>query len=37
MPEMDGFDVLTIMKADEQLKDMPVIIMSANESTEIVS
>jgi len=37
MPEMDGFELLTIMKADEQLKDMPVIIMSANESTDIVS
>jgi CheY-like chemotaxis protein len=37
MPEMDGFELLTLMKADESLKDIPVIVMSANESTHIVS
>jgi CheY-like chemotaxis protein len=37
MPEMDGFELLTIMMQDERLKDIPVIIMSANESTNIVS
>lgn len=37
MPEMDGFQLLSIMKADEKLKDIPVIIMSANENTNIVS
>ena len=37
MPEMDGFEVLQIMKGDEQLKNIPVIIMSANDSTAIVS
>ena len=37
MPEMDGFELLTIMKQEESLKDIPVIVMSANESTHIVS
>jgi CheY-like chemotaxis protein len=37
MPEMDGFELLTIMKQEESLKDIPVIVMSANESKDIVS
>ena len=37
MPVMDGFELLTIIKQDEDLKDIPVIVMSANESTAIVS
>jgi CheY-like chemotaxis protein len=36
MPEMDGFELLSLMKDDPRLKDIPVIIMSANESTEVV-
>lgn len=37
MPEMDGFELLTIMQGDQRLKDLPVIVMSANESQTIVS
>lgn len=29
MPEMDGFDVLEILKSDAQLRDIPVIVVSA--------
>jgi CheY-like chemotaxis protein len=36
MPEMDGFELLSLMKDDSRLKDIPVIIMSANESSDIV-
>ena len=36
MPEMDGFELLSLMKDDPRLKDIPVIIMSANESSEVV-
>ncbi len=32
MPEMDGFELLTIMQGDPRFKDLPVIVMSANES-----
>ena len=37
MPEMDGFELLTLMQDDEKLKAIPVVVMSANESQEIVS
>ena len=36
MPEMDGFELLTIMKSDKYLMDIPVIVMSANESKQVV-
>ena len=36
MPEMDGFDVLRAMKADEELVNIPVIVISALD-TETVS
>lgn len=29
MPEMDGFELLTIMKNDSELSTIPVIVMSA--------
>ena len=31
MPEMDGFEVLTMMKEDPRLKSIPVVVMSADE------
>jgi signal transduction histidine kinase/CheY-like chemotaxis protein len=31
MPEMDGFEVITHLKAEEETKDIPVIIVSAKE------
>lgn len=37
MPEVDGFEVLSQMKDDSRLKHIPVVIMSANESGEIIA
>jgi DNA-binding response OmpR family regulator/drug/metabolite transporter (DMT)-like permease len=34
MPEMDGFDVLSEMKADQVLRDIPVIVISSLDDTE---
>ena len=34
MPEVDGFEVLRTLKADAQLKDIPVIVVSALEDTQ---
>lgn len=36
MPEMDGYQVLEAMKADEQLRHVPVIVISAVEEIESV-
>ena len=36
MPEMDGFEVLSHMKDDPRLKEIPVVIMSANDSNEVI-
>jgi len=33
MPELDGFGVLEVMRADNNLKTMPVIVVSANDDT----
>ena len=32
MPEINGFEVLQQMKDDENLREIPVVVMSANES-----
>lgn len=37
MPEMDGFELLSLMQDDPRLKEIPVVIMSANESKEIIA
>jgi len=37
MPEMDGFEVLNHMQEDERLSNIPVVVMSANESNEIIA
>ena len=34
MPEVDGFDVLRMLKADEDTKDIPVIILTARNRRE---
>ena len=37
MPEVDGFDVLRVMKKDEELRDIPVIVISSlDDETESV-
>ena len=37
MPEMDGIELLCIMKSDEKLKDIPVIMMSGDSEQEKVA
>lgn len=37
MPEMDGFEVLTLMKENERLKDIPVVVMSADEKKDVIA
>ncbi len=37
MPEMDGFELLSMMQEDERLKTVPVVVMSANDTTEIIA
>ena len=36
MPELNGFQVLQQMKEDDNLREIPVVVMSANESQEVV-
>ena len=36
MPEMDGFEVLSHMQVDPRLREIPVVVMSANDSNEII-
>ena len=35
MPEMDGFEVLEILQADSEYKDIPVVFLTANEEREV--
>jgi len=37
MPEVNGFDVLKEMNSDPQMSKIPVVVMSANESNEMVA
>ncbi len=37
MPEMDGYEALRIMKADDQLKKIPVIIVTASFLNEVIA
>ena len=36
-PEMDGFELLSNIKDDEMLEDMPVVIISSSESNEDIA
>jgi CheY-like chemotaxis protein len=37
MPEMNGFEVLKLMQEDQRLAQIPIVVMSANESNDIIS
>jgi CheY-like chemotaxis protein len=37
MPEMDGLELLCLIKSNEKLKDLPVIMMSSDQDMENVS
>lgn len=37
MPEMNGFEVLSLMQEDERLSQVPVVVMSSNDSNAIIS
>ena len=37
MPEMNGFELLSLMQEDDKLRLIPVVVMSANESQSTVS
>ena len=37
MPEMDGFELLSIMQDDERLRTVPVVVMTANDTNEIAA
>lgn len=37
MPEMDGFELLSIMQDDERLRTFPVVVMTANDTNEIAA
>jgi len=37
MPEMDGFEVLSLMKEDPRLSEIPVVVMSSAESNDIIA
>ncbi len=37
MPEMDGFEVLKILKADENLRRLPVMVLTGEKSAEVKS
>jgi CheY-like chemotaxis protein len=37
MPIVDGFEVLSTVKADAKLKHIPIIVMSANDDNDTIS
>lgn len=37
MPEMDGFELIQIMKDDDELKSIPVIVLTSEETAEVKS
>ena len=37
MPELDGFELLSLMQEDERLRTIPVVVMTANDTTDIAA
>jgi CheY-like chemotaxis protein len=37
MPEMDGFELLTLMQEDDRMRMFPVVVMTANDTNEIAA
>ena len=37
MPEMNGFEVLTLMQEDQRLLQIPVVVMSGNDSQDVIA
>jgi len=37
MPEMDGFELLTLMQEYERMRMVPVVVMTANDTNEIAA
>jgi CheY-like chemotaxis protein len=37
MPEMDGFELLSLMQEDEKLSNVPVVVMSSDGDKEIIA
>ena len=37
MPEMNGFEVLTHMQEDARLSQIPVVVMSGNDSSDVIA
>ena len=37
MPEMDGFELLSLIQEDERLRTIPVVVMTANDTNEIAA
>jgi CheY-like chemotaxis protein len=37
MPEMDGFELLSLMQEDERLRTIPVVVMTANDTNVIAA
>ena len=37
MPEMDGFELLSLMQEDERLRTIPVVVMTANDTNELAA
>jgi DNA-binding response OmpR family regulator len=37
MPELDGFELLSLMQEDERLRTIPVVVMTANDTNDIAA
>lgn len=37
MPEMDGFELLSLMQEDDRLRAIPVVVMTANDTNDIAA